>query len=254
MEPWQSRIIASGEDRAAWLVARKDYITASDVPAILGMDSRSRAAVLRAKRGEEAREDGKIEELAMVQAGRHLERGVMSWFLADTTHVDFHPGNVLVRSPVVPYLAATPDGVMDGGPVEIKVVMPSSRPNWHEATRSRKGWPSGFDLPVALLESRREPPLPPPRRGGADRDAGDLWRTSYRYQMTQLLPALGEPEAPLKYWVQLQVQMHVLDARFGWLVSLQGGTSRYDLFYQRDLRFEAYMLARMEEFYTAWKN
>jgi hypothetical protein len=157
----------------------------------------------------------------------------------------------LIQSPQLPWLAATPDAVIDGEPAEVKVAMWQSRPNWHAVTRSTKGWPRGLELPTAIYRNVEACPVPaaPKEKGPAAE-----WRGLTRIQLNEVLPKMGPPEAPLKYWVQLQVQMHVLDADYGTLVALQGGTNRYDLTYGIDPVFQAWMFGELERFRAEWQT
>ncbi len=249
---WQTRIVADQRlDRAAWFRARKNYVTASEVPAILGLDRKSAAAVLRDKLTPELQPELMI---AQIEAGRHLEQGVLDWYLADVLPDELHRGGVLVVAPSSTYLAATPDAVLGGEPIEIKCAMWSSRPNWHLATRNLKGWPRSFPIPRATQWWIKEPPI---GRISAQADPDDpavLWRAATRHMLLELLPRFGPPEAPIKYWVQLQVQLHVLGADVGHIVALQAGATRYDLTYAADAAFQTWMLDRLAGFYKEWKS
>ncbi|HXJ75458.1 MAG TPA: hypothetical protein VNM37_21565 [Candidatus Dormibacteraeota bacterium] len=231
------------------MAARKFYLTASDVPAVLGLDTRSRRSVLRDKLDPAPRKELHVP---MVAAGRHLERGVFEWWLADQAlpaHVELDIG--LVQSPAYSWLAATPDAVVDDEPVEIKVSMWSSRPNWHAATRTTKGWPKQFPLPTAIYREVTSCPVPGPPK---DDTPAALWRGLTRIQLQEVLPKFGPPEVPLKYWVQLQVQMHVLEADHGTIVALQGGTDRYDLVYEIAPDFQTWMFGELERFRKEWHS
>lgn len=249
LQSWQTRILSDGMDRQQWLTARQLVVTASDVANILGLGDKSRASVLRAKLSGDTGSDA-VGQLAMVAAGRHLERGVFEWFAAETIHETAEMCGALIHAPDHRWLAATPDALLDGEPVECKVVGFSSRPNWHADTA-----PVGFGdcHPSPVATNLRFPPenlrtaakdLETPRGYFRDccRAAADLVRT------------FGEVVAPIKYWTQLQVQMHVLDADFGWIVGLHAGTGRTDLYYARDRVFEAWMLQALTVFWNEWQE
>jgi hypothetical protein len=251
MRHWAHRVLADAENRERWLSARAQVITASDVANIMGIGDRSRASVLREKLSPSTGPD-LIGDLAMVAAGRHLERGLFEWFSAETVHAHAHMCGVLIHSDSFPYLAATPDALLDGEPVECKIVGYGSRPNWHADT-CLESLPGRDFLPVPVATNERRPPE---NLRTAARDVGTPrgdFRDHYR-ACQDLIRTFGEPVAPLKYWTQLQVQMHVLDVDYGWLVSDHAGTSRLDLYYARDRDFEADMLRDVAAFWAEWKS
>lgn len=237
-------------ERADWLEARKQYLTASDVAALCGLNSSKRASqVIKEKSGLVAAEELDEGLLAQVPAGRHLESGIAAWFLAETPHTEaIGNGNNLIVSPTVPYLAATPDFIVDGDPLEIKLAGETQLVNWYEAGVAMKNWPVHIEHPVPL-SVRVRAPAEFLTVGVNDRSLKGNWRRSRQHQMQVLLPGFGEPRAPIKYWVQLQVQMHVLGRDTGWIVGCVGGTRRLDFMYERDVRFEGYMLGVAE---SAW--
>lgn len=250
--PWAGRVLADASDRVAWLEARGECVTASDVANILGLGSKSRNMVLREKvSGERVGEDP--GELAMVAAGRHLERGVFEWFADETLHESAGMCGLLIADPARPYLAATPDALLDGEPVEVKCTMYSTRPNWHRDTTSMKGWPTET-LPLPIATNTR---WPPENLRTARADEGTpkgLFRDACRYALQELFPLFGSPVAPLKYWVQLQVQMQVLGVERGWIVALHAGTGRMDLYYARDHSFAQWMNAEVDAFWNDWRE
>lgn len=245
-------------ERAEWLEQRKKYLTASDVAALCGLNSSKRPSeVINEKAGLKAAEELDEYLLTQVPAGRHLEAGIATWFLEETPHsTAFGNGNNLLVSPVVPYLAATPDWVVDGQPVEIKLSGETQLMNWFEAgqpvdkkTRLPKNWPVHLPVPVPV-DYRHRVPGEFLNTNPDDKSLRADWRRSRRHQLQVLLTGAGEPRAPLKYWVQLQVQMHVMSAGSGWIVGCIGGTRRIDFLYERDAQFEAYMLGVIE---PAWE-
>lgn len=251
---WTNRILADSADSDAWLQARRTVITASDVASILGFGGKSRAAVLREKLSSEYVDNG-VGDLAMVAAGRNLEDGVFQWFASDTLHETGVRCGSLVRSPTVPYIAATPDALLDDEPVEIKLADWTSRPNWHEYSASPLplSWPRTVGRPNPIASRTRIAPRNL-RVAVVDRNTprGDYRDAASR--VMGLLPTLGPSAAPTKYWVQLQVQMHVLDTPRGWLVGCMAGTERFDFYYARDAAFETWMLGELALFWNDWQR
>lgn len=237
-------------ERAEWLEQRKKFFTASDVAALCGLNSsKSPSKVINEKAGLVAAEELDEQLLAQVPAGRHMEAGIAAWFFEETPHtVAYGNGNNLLVSPVVPYLAATPDFVMDEDPVEIKLAGETQLINWFEAGVQGKRWPVHIALPVPEAIRVRSPAefLTVNQN---DKSVRGNWRRSRQHQVQVLLPAFGEPRAPLKYWVQLQVQMHVMSRDSGWIVGCIGGTRRIDFLYERDAEFEEYMIGVID---PAW--
>lgn len=248
-------VLADSRDREAWLRARESVLTASEVATVLGLSYDSRASLVRKKAGcptaaelKRAEEDD-VDDMAQVAAGRHLEDGIARWFAAETVHTSFEMCGLLLASPVYPRLAATPDAILDGEPVEIKLTGESAVPNWHEAQNTR-GWEK-MALPFPEpLDVRVRAPKENLRTTPGARDPRSEWRRSREHQLMVLLPGLGEPRAPMKYWVQLQVQMHVLGASQGWIVGAVGGTRRYDFLYAKDPAFERVVLMETMKFWS----
>lgn len=113
-------------ERAEWLAKRKDYITASDVAAILGYSPYATALDIYARKKT-------ADELADSDAmllGRCLEDGIARVYAAKTDReVDDLGGTLLTIHPDIPWLAATLDRVTwrgdepagaPGSPLEIK--------------------------------------------------------------------------------------------------------------------------------------
>lgn len=238
-------------DRAGWLKERTKYLTASDVASLLGMNSsKSASAVVREKAGL-GKGSLNIDDMTQVAAGRFLESGIAAWFLSDTPYTDaFANGDNLRVSPSIPYLAATPDWVVDGAPLEIKCSGETQVPNWFEKTTPRKGWPDGKLLPQPASTRVRWPLEFLQTRSDA-RDLRTEWRRSRAHQVQVLMGGMGEAIAPLKYWVQLQIQMHVMSADHGWICGLVGGTRRIDLAYERD---DEFLAQAFEIVGNAWKR
>lgn len=200
-------------EHLAWLEARKGYVTASDVAAVMGIDPhKKREKVLRQKAGLEAYPN--IDRVPAVAAGRHLEAGILAWFAED--HAETYGrveqnGKVLALSSSLPCLAATPDGFAYGGDVVDLVEVKCVEKSWESGARSARA-------PVLCRNVGRAA-------------AGDA--------------------APMKYWVQLQCQLHCTQLSHGWLTALQGAHSRADRLYAIDDAFVARMLTEVERF---WKE
>ena len=92
--------------REEWLQARKEFITASDVAAILGFDKRRTAAhVYAEKRGLVDPEP----DSPTLRRGRMLESSVVGWYAEDTGYsVERHEHRLEVH-PDLPWLAASRD-------------------------------------------------------------------------------------------------------------------------------------------------
>ena len=205
---------------AAWLERRFDLVTASDVPAIMGLNPYCpRSQILREKL---ARKGQDLEGNARVQAGNFLEPGIFAWFLhahdwrARGRH---NTDRIIVTSaePGFAFLGCTPDGWLvterDRVPIETKNV--------------------GFMGPWTKPP---ESDLCVPDRWSADAEERQYPR--------------GEVAAPLYYAVQLLVQMHCLGAPEGWLVVLVGGQARLDLHFRRRRDWEEnVMLPAVAEFW-----
>lgn len=243
-------------DRQLWLEQRHNYLTASDVAAVLGLDkSRTARDVLRTKCLPPV-EDEKLSGLPMIAAGRHMEAGVLAWFAEDHPTMRVVACQQLTVSPTLPCLAATPDATIDfGTPLETKCVGFEQWPNWslngqHTIEGGELTWHPAFPFAVpeptdvyaayAPYNAR-----PNPKQTGPV----NAWRRGLQ-ELRAIRIELGEHTAPLKYWVQLQIQMHVLSARTGWISAVIGGTSRLDLEYERHDEFLAWAFPRIEKFWA----
>lgn len=242
-----ARVIDDGSGRDAWLLARQDYVSASDVASVLGFGGKSRARLLREKiaRKDEGEDPG---ELAMVAAGRHLEPGVLSWFAAETLGT-LSPNKALLGCACHPWLAATPDAILDGTiPVEAKNVMFESGYQWRVNSTQRKGWPAHHAFPVPIYVSLRGAPF---NARVAKDDVGTArgaWRQAC-IDTRALLPSLGDFVAPGKYWCQNQVQQHIIGSDHGWITVAIGGGNRVDLCYAYDADFMTWALDECRVFW-----
>lgn len=240
--------VASSADRAAWLAARKRFITASEVACVLGVGFLSpKELAVTKKSGNETEEDDKLGQLAFVAAGRHLEPGVLSWFAAETPHLEFESNSwLLARDGGLP-IAATPDAIMDGVPVEAKNVRFESFSNWTQyGSRDEYAEHDWADF-TFQVECKRFPPI---TMRVAKKDIGTPrgdWREAVVTAYEQRLK-LGPLQPPLKYVVQLHVQMYVMDAPHGWITCVVGGDTRLDFKVARSMKLEQYWLEQTAQF------
>jgi hypothetical protein len=243
-------------DRAAWLEARLKYLSASEAAVALRLEQ-GRAKLLKVKAGLiEADPDNEIGDLAQVAAGRHIEAGIFEWFKEDTVHTSGEMFGKLIVCPTNPHLAATPDALLDGDPVELKLVGETAVVNWFVEgqktnARGESAWEErGLEPPTLLDMALRMPPDNTITSPDKD-DLRTLWRRA-REEQNRVWRSLREGgfSAPPKYQVQLQVQMMCLGASSGWLVGCLGGTRRVDLLYARceslvdEIDSEAYIFSR----------
>lgn len=193
---------------AEWLERRFDLVTASDVPAIMGLNPYcSRKQILREKL---ARQSQNLEDNARVQAGVHLERGIFEWFLHAHGFKGVHnTERMIVTSPAsgFPWLGCTPDA-------------------WLELDDSTRRVPVEIKNVGFMSQWTKEPE--------SELCVPDVWTAEAHERQYPR----GEVSAPLYYVVQLLTQMHCLDAVEGWLVVLVGGQARLDLHYRRRRAWE----------------
>jgi hypothetical protein len=243
--------IADSSNRDAWLTARKGYVTASAVASILGCGFQSRKELLAIKTGQ--REEESLDGLAMIEAGNFTERGVLDWFYAETPHGTSRHNTVLYGNTELPDIAATPDGLMDGLPVDVKVTGTESFHNWYEHSTERKGWPDLFPFPFPDEVVTRFAPMNPRIAKASLGTPRGEYRAAV-IALHELRKTLGRLVVPLKYVVQCRVQMAVCGVDEGWLTASVGGTSRVDFRMKRDLAFESYWRHAVAEFVTEVKD
>lgn len=227
----------SASDREAWLEARLRYLTASEVAIALKVEP-GRGKLLKVKAGLVPANDD-IGDLAQVAAGRHLEAGIFAWFAEDTIHMSAGMHGRLMEHPRNARLAATPDALLDAEPVELKMVGETAVVNWFTGGQKldragRTAWEVLEQEPPRLLDSRL---VVPPENTTTSDDKDDL-RTLWRRKRGEQLEVWYQLRrsgyaAPVKYQIQLQVQMDVLGVDQGWIVGCLGGTRRLDLLYQK---------------------
>lgn len=255
-------VMASAQDdKAGWLKAREGVWTGTSLYLIAGFDpyGSAKAQTNRAIKEKLAPSDDKIGKLAIVRAGFFQEAGIGAWYAADSLVPVVDSGNVLVRrtADTVP-VAATLDWVRDEmgtiEPVEIKNIGWSSSHNWHRWTAHSGGvdpwkytlgpYPEPADINIEST---------PLNRKIAAKDVGtargDLRQWSI--DVYKLWEEAGPLCAPLKHWVQLQLQLHVLGATQGVITSAHGGNSRIDMLYPRHDAFLEYVLDRAAK---AWEE
>lgn len=244
------RKIASSKDRAVWLEARKSFYTASEVACILGVGFLSpKELAAQKKQAALTEEEDALGNIAFVAAGRHLESGVLSWFAAETPHLEFAPNDwLLARDGADLPIAATPDGIMDEIPVESKNVRFEAFCNWTQhGSRdeyAQHDWAS--DITFTNIVKR----FPPITMRVAKQDWGSPrgnWRQACVEAYEQRLK-LGPLQVPLKYVVQAHVQMYVMDTDHGWVTAVIGGDTRLDFQLARSAKLEQYWLQATKAF------
>src|SRR5690606_34047675 len=116
-------------NRDEWLLERRKYIGASDMPAVLGVDPfRCALDVYLEKRGMSPERD----QTSAMEAGLALEVAVLEWY-GKRYGVQVEPGgNQIVRSTEYEWASCTPDGYQlpDRVPVQIKCTGKTS--DWDE--------------------------------------------------------------------------------------------------------------------------
>jgi hypothetical protein len=243
------RKIASSSDRNKWLEARKSFITASEVACILDVGFLSPKELAAQKSAAVVvDEEDQIGKLAFVAAGRHLEKGVLSWFAEETSHLEFESNDWLLARDGGPAIAATPDGIIDGLPVESKNVRFEAFSNWTQFGSRDEYAQHAWAADIRIVDIVKR--FPPVTMKVAKKDWGTPrgnWRAAVVEAYTQRLQ-LGPLQPPLKYIVQLAVQMYVMDAPRGWITCVVGGDTRLDFLIERSSTLEAHWLAETAQF------
>lgn len=232
--------VVPAPDTESWLAARRKYLTASDVAAVMGLHPyKGRASVLRDKCNPTPPKDRGYGIKAM-RGGQFLEQGVFDWWLDDRRLRDLQPNiasfgsgvvgelcrgagaaSVLVAHPDAALrLAASPDAVLLtvdelGDPivelVELKLCGP--------------GDGSGNDGTWARWRQCRAEPGTDPKRTAA-----------MARRIEAAVPNWATIDCPLEHWVQLQVQLACTGVRFGHVVG-SCGTQREDHPFPFDAEF-----------------
>jgi hypothetical protein len=222
-------VVAAGP--LEWLQARKRFLTASDVAAVLGLHPhKSRAAVLKDKRTPPS--TAPERPVRAMRAGHFLEPAVLAWF-ADDKRIEAEAlgdelptwaqcrnpegTSLLVRHPDESLrLAASPDGVVVGR------------------------WLSGVG--TTLVEVK----VHGPRQWA-------LWDAELRGVRLTNARKFGVPTdltCPPQHWVQLQTQLLCCGETRGWLVG-NCGSERRDHYFEADCAFHARVEEATAEF---WKE
>lgn len=244
--------VADSKDRDAWLAARKRYWTASEVACILDVGFQTAQQLADAKKSNQPF-DEEVGNLAFVASGRHMEAGILAWFAEETPHLEFEHNTWLMHRPVPgdPPVAATPDAVFDGEPVDSKLVRFEAFSNWTKfGSRDEYAnyeWAS--DITFTHVVKR----FPPITYRVAKQDAGTPrgdWRAAV-VEAYQRRLKLGPLQVPLKYVVQLHVQMYVLDAPAGWMTACIGGDTRLDFRVLRSAKLEKHWLSEVARFHES---
>jgi putative phage-type endonuclease len=124
--------------REAWLAERMTLLTASDVPAALGLSPwKSPLELWAEKTGTLDAED--IGDRDCVKWGLRLERPIAEGYAEDTgRQVTMWPAHTLKRSDSVPFLGATPDATQhamqfdDEGALQIKTTSAYKKADWSD--------------------------------------------------------------------------------------------------------------------------
>ena len=236
----------SKAEREAWLAERRNFITASDVAAAMGLNPHKSPKRLLKDKVTGASDD--IDRLPAVMCGKHLEPGIFSWHCAHryfegrlweqelTAWSEDGPGpgyvsritpGGLVRHPTSRVLAATPDGITidERGlawATEVKCVKwDKYKFDWTKTWRGRSTDGEWSNIPLGTVFHGTD----------KDIDAATL-------------------RAPVYYWTQLQAQMSCLGIPRGRIVVAFGGQNRVDLDYVLDTAFEQRMLSELDKFWA----
>jgi len=207
-------------EHTAWLLELQNYITASDVAAVMGLNKNSsRNRVLKDKISPTV---NNIEGLPAVMAGKELEAGIFSWFKRHRGVDGKLWDGGLVPHKKVKCLAATPDGIVYANEragfrndtlVEVKNV------GWEQLEKS---WSQRVKRTTPVL---------------------CVAHTSRK------LDTIGMA-APIHYWVQLQVQLSCMGMNDGVVCANIGGNNRFDFHYNLDKSFESDMLDAVRTFWA----
>jgi len=193
-------------DRDDWLLQRKKFITASDVPALLGESRwRTRAEVIAEKAGQPR----SFEDNLRMYFGRIGEAHVLL-ALQELTGIAVTPNSLLMVNSEVPGLAATPDALADLAFLPPSVPLCASELIFHSSHATlikhrRAGHQAVIDVKVVASRNRSK------------------WKTQ---------------EPPTDYYGQLQAQMLVAGVDIGLLVAkvdaheIYGYAIEADPFYQ----------------------
>jgi hypothetical protein len=232
------------EERAAWLLEREEFVTASDVAAVMGLSPhKSRKQVFNAKVHRTPGPD--IDRLPMVMAGKHFEAGVLSWHLAHrgfdgelwAEHIAALEHSVtqpeyfsritpsgLVKHPTCEALAATPDAI---------VVTPGNGKVWGTEIKYVDRDKHASDW-AHTWKSGQSTTIP---------DARVVHCMKYQKIDEDAL------RAPVYYWTQLQAQLSCLRLEHGRII-VAFGQARADLDYHLDTSFESRMLLELSKFWA----
>lgn len=253
----------NSSNREQWLAARQLHITASDVASAAGVGMRKRSEVMKEKLGLLTDNDKKREQdmhqMAQVAAGRYFEPGIIKWFADEHLGATEECGDLLFRTGEHEFIAATPDAIhcidgsqdaKEGEPLEVKNVGAEGQYNWAQNTTSREGWPKQLPFPLPsdaqctwALSTNKVAAKWEGTPTGA-------WREHFVKLRTDILPLIGAPCAPLKYVVQLYMQMYVLKRTEGIICACIGGQNRMDLYYTLHEPTLEYLLDTAKDFWN----
>lgn len=206
-------------DRNTWLLQRKQFITASDVPALLGESRwRTRADVIAEKMGAPS----SFNDNLRMYFGRIGEAHVLQ-ALHELTGIDVQPNSKLMVNSDVIGLAATPDAFADMafaapevGLAPLETIFPSSYTSFIE--HQRRGSRAVVDVKVIASKGRSK------------------WKGS---------------APPEEYFGQLQAQMLVAGLSVGLLVAKVDAHEMYGFVIEADSFYQGLIMTEVE---SAWNE
>lgn len=216
-------VVLASSSREEWLAQRRDYIGASDIPALLGESQwRTEADVINEKLGR-----GKLfVDNVRTYWGRTSEESILQGF-SELCRVPLVPNRRLMYNPSVPGLAATPDALVDfSEPMELEIDLPTFEVDkmFHSSYATfnmaqRLGLRCVVDAKCVASRNRSK------------------WSKS--------------PQCPEEYYGQMQAQMLVTGFKVGFLVAKVDAHELYGYAIEAD---EFYQELIKEKVRMAWKT
>lgn len=204
-----SRALASSEDRETWLAVRRQYVTASEADTVVyGYGTEAYRQLVKAKRTGEARDIGHLRAVA---AGRHLERGILDWWLETRPQLSVVHNTELHTHELYPRVAATADAY------GVATVTPP------------------FSLTRFVVEVKNTGPMD--------------WGAGFKRWRARIAPWVEDDRPPRKYVSQVQTQILVHDVPYGYLVGCFGGNLLHEVCIMRNVAWEATLMDAVERFW-----
>lgn len=145
------------DTESAWLAARGDTIGASDVPSLFGvvaprMDPSTARERLIEEKATGIRKPKSAKSKQRMQAGKVLEAYGLNLLATHLGKMVAPCGWTIYRSPEFPFLAATPDAIVDGVEgAECKVLGPDAlAPEWGDFTGYQGRWQWVKEAPLRV--------------------------------------------------------------------------------------------------------